>query len=258
VPLLASTLEIEKMVKTKQLFALSAFAFLPTACTGDGAETLVVTQNLAPSDDCQFTPSDTLFGASGIVDTNSDLGYLFAPSVTNTATTEGADANRRTVIAGGAEVTISIDESVVPLATQAMLREPSSAFLRFTKEFSGPIAPNNGKTPFSFEAIPKSVIMFLSDALNGASTTVTISVVVFGKMGNQTVESAPFVFPVTVCTDCMKTRLDSCANLPDVVPSGYACSSPGVPGGERLQDNLLLCCGPPGAPICPAVEADAG
>jgi hypothetical protein len=152
----------------------------------------------------------------------------------------------------------------------------------FTVKLSGPsgvFAPEKGcpdtfdTQTFSFRLAPGSSTGAALDAITANHTVclrsavlpvvVTASVRAKGRHGGTSVESAPLVYPITVCAGCEQQGYAA----PEVLTYSYpnypycaALSSSTVnpyPGNSCLspgQDAKILCCAlPDGTPICPAV-----
>jgi hypothetical protein len=156
----------------------------------------------------------------------------------------------------------------------------------FTVKLSGPsgvFAPENGcpdtfdTRSFSFRLTPGSSTGAALDALTAnhavclrnavLPVVVTASIRAKGRHGGTTVESAPLVYPITVCAGCEQQGYAApdvltytypnypfCAALASSTTNPYSgnpCLSPG-------QDAKILCCAlPDSTPVCPGVFTGA-
>jgi len=95
---------------------------------------------------------------------------------------------------------------------------------------------------------------------------VTATILAKGHHGGTDIQSAPFVFPVDVCTGCLQDGYTEPSVVQYNYPAGYpACASltgtnpyPGDPCFSPGQDKEILCCGLMNASgtevgVCPAV-----
>jgi hypothetical protein len=148
----------------------------------------------------------------------------------------------------------------------------------FTVELSGPSGVWADSCPgtfdtltFSYRLTPGGTTGAGLDALTASHSiclrsaalpvVVTASIRAKGRHGGTSIESAPLVYPITVCAGCEQQGYGDpdlvsysypnypyCASLAtENVYTGDPCLSPG-------QDARILCCGlPDGTPLCPAV-----
>ena len=71
------------------------------------------------------------------------------------------------------------------------------------------------------------------------------TVSVLGTLGDQEIESRPFSYPVTVCSDCVVNVLGDCPSTGAAPRTGNACN--------KFQDGVLDCCRMPDLSlVCPA------
>jgi hypothetical protein len=234
----------------RQPFTTATLAVLLIGAIGctNADEPLIILQNQVPNAGCEIPSSrGTTFLPSGVIDTESAVGYIFNPVVQNNAV-DTDNPNLRTVLVEGAEIDLKFQSGAVD--TSEADAYAAAGLTNFTKRFSGSIVPDGGTTSFSFEIIPKALLEALADKLGDPSQRlqVTAEVKIFGSMGGGGVESIPFVYPVDVCKGCMEVNVGECVDLNE--------SFTPLEGGEcnPLQDVITECCtASDGSEVCPAV-----
>jgi hypothetical protein len=98
---------------------------------------------------------------------------------------------------------------------------------------------------------------------------VTATIWAKGRHGGTSIESAPFVFPIAVCTGCLQQGYSDPALIPYQYPANYpSCAAltgvnpyVGDPCASPGQDATILCCGAattvggttPNVAVCPGV-----
>ena len=217
-------------------------------CT-EGGKSILILQNTIPGDGCELSTSLAKFRSSGIIDVQSNTGYLFSPVIQNVAVEEQTPVHFRIAVIEGANVELSFEEGLLDAGQLANI----SQFVNFSVRFSGVIQPNGGNTTFQFEILPKPVLDAIAPRLVDAAarTRVRADVEVFGEMSNRTVKSNIYSYWIDVCNGCMTVDNGPCSEL----PTGFTPS----PGGEcnPLQDVFLDCCTRTGLPpLCPAAKED--
>jgi hypothetical protein len=150
---------------------------------------------------------------------------------------------------------------------------PSSCPATFDSEhFTIPLAPG-GSTGYAVSILESQHSRCLLAALAPQASDleprhvlVSASIVAKGRHGGTTIESAPFVYNVDVCTGCLQDAYTSSALAVYLYPAGFpACDAlvgtnpyPGDPCLPPGQDAPILCCGLTDASghkrgICPAI-----
>jgi hypothetical protein len=233
-----------------------------TACVaGSGGEAMVIRQNLAPSaTECTFEASVTAdFLSRGSIDLDSTVPYLMTPLIESRISAVIGQESLRTVALRGARVDLELgpisvesDGTVTVLdfsdSENAELR--ASGASRFRSLFSAPLAPNGALTTASFDIVSTPALGAIRAKVAATPgivhAQVLATVVVYGDLGGEEVDSVPFIYPVTVCNDCIKHNLGACPVASGtIVRTGNACNS--------SQDGIVDCCTPPtGPPECPA------
>lgn len=230
-----------------QLRVLVPLLALPVAaCVGDGDREVIIIQNNVPSTGCSIPASlDSAFYPSGIIDTNSDRGYLLTPVIQNfsEAQTE-ADETRRLAFIEGALVDLSFgDPDLFSDSEEAELRD--DGLTRFDVPLAAVVGAGD-TVSLGFEIIPRQLFDRMALAA-GDSTVVLANVRIYGEMGGSGFESQTYRYPVEVCNGCLIVDNGQCAALPsDFAPrTGGACNP--------LQDGYVDCCTAPTGLLCPAV-----
>lgn len=231
-------------MRTLQLSSFSAaiVGLALTACTDSGAS-LVIVNNLAPGAGC--VPENSLSGtfiSRGVIDANSDLGYIMTPVVQSVAESPAATSNATRIIQiEGYNVDITFEDD-----------GPSSfdeSLLSFSRSLGVSVLPSS-TAGFGVEIVPRQLLEQLSVS-PGDSRNLSVEIQLFGSIDGGDIESNTFVYPVEVCNGCLIADLGPCTEL----PSGFEGNS----GGEcnALQDLPLDCCtASGGATICPAVHEE--
>jgi hypothetical protein len=216
-----------------------------TGCTTDAGGSLRIVQNQVPEAGCLIpVNANAPFRGRGLIDTQADDGYLFTPLVESLIAEPIGTQLARVVQVRGADVDVEIGSNLFSAAEEDGLRD--DRLTRFSTAFSGSVFPE-AETSFGFVVLPLALLDRIGDALgDGDSVTATVEVVIFGDLDGEDVESSPFVYPIDVCSGCMKRNVGDCAGLPD----GFEP----LQGGEcnLLQDVRVECCTSGGAELCPA------
>jgi len=243
-------------------------------CVADGGdEGLVVRNNLAPDgSSCKFTPAtSTAFVSRGTLHTRSPSPYLLAPLLESRIVAAMGQESVRTVSLMGARIDLAIGPITVEDAqgattfscaaegASACYDEAARAALaeagvtRFRSLFSAPLAPNGGLSTATFDLVPTAAVREIerkAGALPAGArlhAQVVATAVVYGQLGGGEVSSPPYVYPVSVCNDCVLNVVGACVDT----PTGFA-PRPGNPC-NLYQDGTADCCTNGTALVCPAV-----
>jgi hypothetical protein len=243
-------------------------------CVADGGdEGLVIRNNLAPDgDSCQFAPELTApFVSRGTLSTRTLDAYVLAPLIESRITAAMGQESARTVSLMGARIDLAIGPITVEDAqgnptfscaaegANACFDEAALAALaeagvtRFRSLFSAPLPPNGGLTTAAFDLIPAAAVREIQrkagPLADGARlrAQVVATAAVYGQLGGSEVRGLPYVYPVTVCSDCVVNVGKTCAETPrSFVPrTGNPCNP--------YQDGVLDCCKDGDSLVCPAV-----
>ena len=253
----------------------AALAAALVGCVADGGdEAFVVRNNLAPADtSCTFAPQTTAASVSrGTINTRSPDPYLLAPLLESRITAATGQESVRTVSLMGARIDLAIGpitvvdaqgdttfscaaEGGTPCFEAAALGDlAASGVTKFRSLFSAPLAPNMGLSTAAFDLVPtaaiREIVRKVGTIPEGAHLRAQIVATarVYGQLGGNEVESPPYVYPVTVCNDCVVNILPtSCAETPKsfAARKGNSCNP--------YQDGTLDCCRDGTALVCPAV-----
>jgi len=247
---------------------LRALAIIPlVACTASsGDEGMLIVQNSAVGDKCEFTAAMPPFNPHGGLYLNSPQPYLLTPLVESRISAEMGQESQRTVALHGARIDITIgaveviheDGTVAALTFDAseLATLKSTGVTHFKSLFAAPLPPNMGTSNVAFDVVPLAMLSSLrSKGALGAKdrmhAELIAKVVVFGDLGGDEVTSLPFEYPVTVCNDCIVSQPIPACPLPmaTTVRTGNACN--------LFQDGVVDCCTDPTtkATVCPATVA---
>lgn len=246
---------------------------LLAGCADTGDEGFVVRNNLAPEDDsCSFTASATApFVTRGTLSTRSATAYLLTPLIESRIVAAEGQENLRTVSLLGAKVDLEIGpitvedaEGRVTFSCAAEGATPcfgeaeraalaTAAITKFRQPFASPLPPNGGLTSAVFDLVPTAAVREIErkagaiPAGGRLTALVLATATIHGQLGGSELDGLPYVYPVTVCTDCVVNVVGACADTPssfDPRP-GNACNP--------YQDGVVDCCSSGGALVCPAV-----
>jgi hypothetical protein len=159
---------------------------------------------------------------------------------------------------------ITLTHFTVELSAASVQWSSSCPAVFDTTKFSYLLAPGT-TTGASFNAITQSHSRCILPYVPAEGLVVTAKIRAKGRHGGTSVESAPFIFPVTICKGCLQqgyndpvlVAYEYPANYPDCAGltssntySGSKCLPPG-------QDETILCCGLTTSTgirvLCPAV-----
>jgi hypothetical protein len=232
--------------------ALLPFVFVACADTGD--EGMYVINNTAPPDDsCVLTGSrDQPFNSHGVVYFGSSEGYVMTPLIqSRVVASTDTDDTSRTIQLRGADVKLTLVALSVVTSAGITTTQPNTELPSFSALFSGAVPPA-GTANVDFTLIPASTLLSiagmsginLDNPTDNFNAEVLAEVSVRGVINDNTVQAAPYLYPVTVCKNCVVNNLGSCP-LMDVTPR------PGNPCNPA-QDGVVDCCTSTEGLVCPA------
>jgi hypothetical protein len=243
------------------------------ACADTGDEGFVVRSNLAPDEGaCAFTASTTSpFFSRGTLSTRATSAYLLTPLIESRITAAMGQENIRTVSLMGAKVDLEIGpvtvEDVEGNVTFSCAAEganqcfseaeratlASSGTTKFRQPFSAPLPPNGGLSSAVFDLVPTAVVGEIERKVGAIpaggrlNALVLATATIYGRLGGDEIDGLPFVYPVTVCNECVVNDLGPCGGVKtSFVPR------PGNPCNV-FQDGVTDCCTNGTALVCPAV-----
>ncbi|MBK9036610.1 MAG: hypothetical protein IPL61_36070 [Myxococcales bacterium] len=232
-------------------------AALAAACVSDNADSgLVIVRNIAPEPGCVVSTSSDVFKASGRIEADSPVGYIFTPLVRNDLVTgDGENQTAKSVFISGARVTIDFyDPDLFTAAEQTTM--DTAGLTKFVSPSSGAIDPDGGTATFQLEIVPTELLTAIGAKLTPTAATpdpsalLDVRVQFFGTRSGSDVSSNVFRYPVGVCVDCLTRVLGPC--------EGLAADGEYGTGGNcgPVQDGDLDCCTDAlGGLVCPAVPA---
>ena len=237
----------------RTLIPISVFAL--AACAEQGDEGMYVLNNTAPTGDSCFLNGSTMqpFVAHGEIWVGSNRGYLLTPLIQSRyVSPTGVDPIQNTIQLRSANVELTLKALTVPRAGGGYdTTQPNSSVGTFSALFSGALPPG-GSVNVGFDVIP---VASLQDILGVAVTAeVLASVTIVGDVNGSEVVSSPFLFPISICSDCVVNILTdslgqymTCPVPTTVTPrAGNPCNV--------FQDGNVDCCVQPGTTtlVCPA------
>jgi len=244
-------------------------------CVADGGdEGLVVRNNLAPDGtSCELSPeTDAPFLSRGTIHVRSPNPYLLSPLIESRITAVMGQESARTVSLMGARIDLAIGpitaedaqgnttfsctapDGANPCFGGAELTAlADAAITKFRSLFSAPLPPNNGLTAATFDLIPTQALREIERKAGTLAAgarlraQVVATATVYGRLGGGEVQSLPFVYPVTVCNDCVVNPGKECS----LTPASFV-PRPGNPC-NLYQDGIVDCCTEGATLVCPAV-----
>jgi hypothetical protein len=231
-----------------------ALAGLLSACSGDTGRFFIV-QNQVPQAGCVVTTERTVYQGEGVldislVDEGSAFAYELFPLIQNDYPTSGTpnapEPNRlfvrafRVRIEAGAGAPQKIVDLFDRLTSSAQ-----STLVDFQQPWAATIDPGGGLLAAAVGVIPGELARQLraTKVLDASpSVSVMARVRAVGQRRDGEVESQEFVFPISICQDCLVANLRMCPYTP--VNLGNACNV--------AQDAMVDCCFNGGQRICPA------
>lgn len=227
------------------------------ACVDSGDEGIYVLNNTAITDSCSLSgsPDQAMLG-HGLVYWGSPVPYVLTPLIqSRIMAAEGTDDTLRTVQLRGADVTLTLKAvSIDHPDGSVTVTQPNSQLDQFTTLFSGAVAPGGSVNAFVDVLPPAAMRQVAADsgadlANDSLNAEVLASVVIRGEINGNTITSAPYLYPITVCNQCVVTNLGACP-LPSTVTvrTGNACNA--------YQDGVVDCCtDASNRLVCPAATA---
>ncbi len=235
-----------------------AAALVPVAlvaCVDSGDEGMYVLNNTAVGDSCALSGSpDQPFISHGVIYFGSSLPYTLTPLIQSRilASETDTDQAQKTIQLRGADVTLTLKAMSVQAADGSITStQPETVLGQFSTLFAGAVTPG-GSVNVGVSIVPQTTLravadMSGADLVNGAFTAeVLASIVIKGDINGSSIESTPYLYPVSVCSDCVISVVGACP-LPagtDVRP-GNACNP--------YQDGIVDCCLDGEDLVCPGI-----
>lgn len=218
------------------------------ACTTDsGDEGFHIKHNLAVTDQCLVSPGGT-FRSRGEIWIDSPNPYVLTPEIESRLTAAEGQEDQRTIALRGARVSLEVAAVTVD---NASVTPPALTGAQFTSLFAAALEPG-GSVGAQIDIVPTPVLAQLSDAFPSGvvRAEVVATITPYGRIGGggDEIEGVPFVYPVSVCSNCVVSSLGACSAVPSgtTIRTGNACNP--------FQDGVIDCCtSDTGALVCPAV-----
>jgi hypothetical protein len=213
------------------------------ACVDSGDEGIYILNNTAvTAETCSLSgsPDQAMIG-HGLVNVSSPTAYVMTPLVQSRITNPaegGAEEISRTGQLRGADVKLTIKAVSIERGGQFMVTQPETALPPFSVLFSGSLKPGGSVNAF-VDVIPPATIRSIAQ-MSGANlgtdslnTEVLAEVTVKGDLNGNSIESQPFLFPVTICNDCVIVNTGACP-MTGTPRLGNPCNP--------FQDGVVDCC----------------
>jgi hypothetical protein len=233
-------------------------ALLLFGCADQGDEGMTVINNTAVSGSCSLTGgADQPFKSHGTIYALSPAGYLLTPLIQSRVTlgTEiNADELQKTIFLRGADVSLTLKAQSIVTNGQYTVTQPEKNVGQFSVLFAGALPPG-GSVNVGFEVITPAILRDILGAsgvnlaTSDLNAEVLAEVTIRGDLGGDEVESNPFQYPISVCTDCVVNVTGACPAT-GTVRTGDACNI--------FQDGVVDCCtAADGELVCPASTGTA-
>ncbi|MDQ3365120.1 MAG: hypothetical protein M3680_06805 [Myxococcota bacterium] len=214
-------------------------------CADTGDEGIVIRHNLVPAEGCALTPGG-MFTSRGTIELDSPNPYVLTPEIESRITAAEGQFSQRTIALRGARVDVEVASLTVDNVSAPV---PTLTNTSFTSLFSASLEPQ-GTTAASFDAVSATLLGELASKVTATGNVriqLVATVKVYGDLGGSEIESVPFVYPVTVCTNCVTTNLGACPLPVGTVPRG------GNPCNVFQDGNVDCCLDASGNKVCPGV-----
>jgi hypothetical protein len=217
-------------------------ATIASGCVADsGNESFLIRNNLANEGDaCDFMPDLTSpFIPRGQLFLDSPIPYVLTPLIESRITAGEGRESLRTVILKGARIDLTIGPIETIDAAGNVTTDTGTELLQFESLFSAALPPNGGLTFAAFDLVPLAATSSIRARAAGAARVhaqVTGTMRAFGDFYGQEIESEPFTYPVTVCSDCVLGNIFAACPAPTgaMVRTGNGCNP--------FQDGIVDCC----------------
>jgi len=252
-----------------RLVPIAAVVLAGACTTNQGDEGMVIVQNSAVGEKCEFTDLMPAFNPRGSIFIDSPVPYLFTPVVESRINAIMGMEQNKTIALHGARIDLAVDALEVVhsdgTVTQVTFSDSELATLKtagsthFKSLFAAPLPPNEGRSNVAFDIVPLSMLSAIKMKAAGSATDhvhaqLVATVSVFGDLSGDEITGLPFQYPVTVCNDCvvnvlrddMGAAIDCPVPMATAVKTGNACNV--------FQDGVVDCCTvkATGAHVCPA------
>jgi len=185
-----------------------------------------IRQNQIPDSDCLVSTDATEFRGAGLLDVSGGYGYYMYPLVENGLMSTAGDNQPERNALHMTGFSIEIDLGSIPGSYP-------DEVLDFVFLVSGTIDPGGQAAYAGIEVIKAELVKRLSIP-KGLRPVVTVSMRAIAKRSGEEMESAEFVFPVTLCNGCLVDFRNTCPLSTDKTILTNECGLP--------QDSAVTCC----------------
>ena len=222
----------EKTMKARTSVALLVLAALSVTACVDDDRMFYISEALAPDSSCSVSSGGTsLWG--GILDVSiGGYGYYLNPVVVNQmlSTTGDGQPERNVIHMRGFKV-----DAPSPIAD-------------FEIPAAGAIKPNGEAVFAAVEVLRPGDVALLAGSVSGTNQPVLeVKLRAFGDRSGDDMESAEFIYPITLCNGCLVTMLTACPTAEETTT--YTSNPCGLP-----QDGPVTCCPGTSGTVCLAGE----
>jgi hypothetical protein len=219
-------------------------------CANNGGDDAIqIVDNVIPTIGCVADPASTTYKSHGTLALDATNPYLFNALLRSRITAPTGQEVQRTIFTTAAEVDITFVGAYANLFSASELKDlQTQGLTKFSTQFAAPILPG-GTATGQYTLVPIGLLTAIQTKL-AASPPVPTSVridlttttTVTGTLAGGAVTSQPFVYPITLCNDCVVMNAGTCGMLPAglVVRPGDACN--------YFQDGPVDCCMTTGTP----------
>jgi hypothetical protein len=235
----------------RSLLALAPLlALAASGCGRVPGQFEILNDQIPPAGSCLIPTNPTVYQGEGTLDVSIVRGdfptaYFFFPLIENNLPHPTGDLDANQIQITGFDVDIN-PLGTVSAAVQAVF-DSSAAYLHFQTPWSGGVASGGGQISAAVEAFPVALAQKLM-ASGGLDTTLSLTVdlkvqALGSTNSGRSMQSDPFVFPVSICAGCLVANLAACPYSSAPANPGNACNP--------AQDQSVDCCTDNGALICP-------
>jgi hypothetical protein len=228
-----------------------ATALVLVGCADEGDEGMIVLNNTAVTGDSCSLSGDPgqPFSSHGEIYALADSGYILTPLiqsriVTNIGGGSGGtgtvDTLQKTIQLLGADVVLTLKAQSIENADGSFsVTQPESNVGSFSTLFSGSLPPS-GTVNVGFEVITPAIMRQIVGAsgvnlaTQALKAEVLAQVTIKGELGGDSIESKPFFYPISVCTDCVIVNRGTCPIMGTAASATNPCNV--------FQDGVVECC----------------
>ena len=227
------------------------------ANNGDGGM-IVLNNSAAAAGSCAFMADvNEPFKTSGIISVGSPAPYLLTPLIQSKIQPIMGQELQQTIEFRGARIDLDIPSikthgggttNVYTFDNSELSTLHDQGVTHFKSLFSGSVGPQ-GFANVAFNIVPLELLDAIAAKISGDTGTLDAQIVAnitaYGDIGGDEVDADLFVYPVTVCSNCIVNVVGTCP-LPSgtMILTGDPCNP--------FQDGLVDCCLDGSVTVCPA------